>query len=72
MKNNEDHNWNIPQRQANAGIIVIIYKAVITVIKGHLATVACGLFSGKEIKLLDPLEMMLIGIPAIYSYPFFD
>lgn len=64
MKSNEEHNWSIPQRQAPAGLIVIIYKAFITVIKAIWPLVLVVLFRERN-KTFDTFEMLLIGIPSL-------
>lgn len=64
MKSNQQHNWNIPQRQATAGLLVIIYKALLTVIKAIWPLVLVVLFRERN-KTFDTFEMLLIGIPAL-------
>jgi len=64
MKITEEHNWSIPQRQAKAGLFVIIYKALLTVIKAVWPLVLVVIFRERN-KTFDTFEMLLIGIPAI-------
>ncbi|MBC7829119.1 MAG: PH domain-containing protein [Chitinophagaceae bacterium] len=64
MKNNQEHNWNIPQRQASAGLLVIVYKALITVIKVIWPLALVVIFRERN-KNFDTFEMLLIGVPAI-------
>lgn len=63
MKTSGEHNWNIPQRQANAGILVIIYKAFLTVIKVIWPLLLVFIFREKD-RTFDTFEMLIIGIPA--------
>src|SRR5687767_9492242 len=64
MKSSQEHNWNTPQRQASAGLIVIIYKALLTIIKAVWPLLLVVIFRDGN-KTFDPLEMMLVGIPAL-------
>ena len=63
MKSIQQHNWHSPQRQANAGIVVIIYKAFVTVVKVIWPLLLLFIFSEKD-KTFGTFEMLLIGIPA--------
>lgn len=64
MKSNLEHNWNIPQRQAYAGLLVIVYKALITVIKVIWPVALVVIFRERD-KTFDTFEMLLVGVPAI-------
>jgi len=64
MKSNREHNWNIPQRQASAGLLVIIYKALVTVVKVIWPLLLVFLFKEKD-KTFGIFEMLLIGVPAL-------
>ena len=63
MKRSGEHNWSIPQRQANAGVLVIIYKAFLTVIKVIWPLLLVFIFREKN-RRFDTFEMLIIGIPA--------
>ena len=67
MKGSQEHNWNIPQRQANAGILVIIYKAFVTVVKVIWPLLLVFIFREND-KTFDTFEMLLIGIPAFILF----
>ena len=64
MKTNGEPDWHIPQRQAYAGLIVIIFKAFFTVIKAIWPLVLLVVFRERN-KTFDTFEMLLIGIPAL-------
>jgi putative membrane protein len=64
MKTSQEHNWNTPQRQASAGLFVIIYKALLTIIKAVWPLLLVVIFRDGN-KTFDTLEMMLVGIPAL-------
>lgn len=64
MKSNREYNWDIPQRQASAGLLVIIYKALINVVKIIWPLLLVFLFQEKD-KTFGLFEAMLIGIPAL-------
>jgi len=64
MKSNPEHNWNIPQRQASAGLLVIIYKALVTVFKVIWPVLLVFLFKERD-KTFGIFEMLLIGVPAL-------
>jgi putative membrane protein len=64
MKSSQEHNWNTPQRQANAGLFVITYKALFTIIKAVWPLLLVVIFRDRN-KTFDTLEMMLVGIPAL-------
>jgi putative membrane protein len=64
MKMNEEPDWHIPQRQASAGLIIIIFKAFFTVIKSIWPLVLLVIFRERN-KTFDTFEMLLIGIPAL-------
>lgn len=64
MKTTQKHNWSTPQRQATAGLFVIIYKALLTVIKVIWPLLLVFLFREKN-KSFDTFEMLLIGIPSL-------
>jgi len=64
MKSNQEHNWNIPQRQAAAGLVVIIYKAFLTMVKAIWPLLLVVIFRERN-KSFDAFEMLLIGIPAL-------
>jgi putative membrane protein len=63
MKSSREHNWNRPQRQAAAGVLVIIYKALVTVVKVIWPLLLVFVFRENN-KTFDTFEMLLIGIPA--------
>jgi putative membrane protein len=64
MRNSQEHNWSIPQRQATAGLVVIIYKALITMIKAIWPIILVVIFRQKD-KGFDTFEMLLVGVPAL-------
>ena len=64
MKTNGGPDWHIPQRQAYAGLIIIIFKAFVTVIKAIWPIVLLVIFRERN-KTFDAFEMLLIGIPAL-------
>lgn len=59
----EKNNWSIPQRQAKAGLLIIIYKSAITLIKIWWPLLAVLLFRENK-KGIDTLEIALIALPA--------
>ncbi|MGZ5133733.1 MAG: PH domain-containing protein, partial [Flavitalea sp.] len=64
MKMNGEPDWHIPQRQAYAGLIVIIVKAFFTVIKAIWPLVLLVVFRERN-KSFDTFEILLITIPAL-------
>ena len=64
MKTHGEPDWHIPQRQAYAGLIIIIFKAFFTVIKAIWPLVLVVVFRERN-KTFDTFEMLLIGIPAL-------
>ena len=61
---NVEPDWHIPQRQAYAGLIIIIVKAFFTVIKAIWPLVLLVVFRERN-KTFDTFEMLLIAIPAL-------
>lgn len=64
MKSSREHNWNIPQRQSPAGLIVIIYKAIQTIIKLLWPLLLVFVFREGN-KGFDIFQLMLIGVPSL-------
>ncbi|WP_315818742.1 hypothetical protein [Paraflavitalea speifideaquila] len=58
-----ENNWGIPQRQAKAGLVIIIAKATVTILKtlGPLLLVLLV----KNKKGIDMLEVTLMALPVI-------
>jgi uncharacterized membrane protein YdbT with pleckstrin-like domain len=59
-----ENSWSIPQRQAKAGLVIILFKATIATIKtfGPLIVI---LLLKKSKKGLDPFELSLMALPVI-------
>jgi putative membrane protein len=64
MKSSQEPNWNIPQRQAVAGLVVIIYKSLITIIKAVWPLLLVVLFRERN-RSFDTFDLLLIAIPAL-------
>ena len=64
MKSKPEYNWDIPQRQASAGLLVIIYKALINVVKVIWPLLVVFLFQERD-KAFGIFETLLVGIPAL-------
>lgn len=60
----KENNWSIPQRQAKAGLLIIISKAAVTTIKNIWPIVLILLFKENK-KGIDAYEIIAIAIPVI-------
>lgn len=59
-----EHSWAIPQRQANAGLVIIIANAATRLIKMLWPFLLVVLFKGNK-KGIDSFEITLIALPVI-------
>ena len=59
-----ENSWSAPQRQAKAGLLIIIYKSAITIIKTWWPLLAVLLFR-KNRKGIDSFEIVLIALPVL-------
>lgn len=59
-----ENSWSVPQRQAKAGLLIIIYKSAITIIKTLWPLLAVLLFH-KNRKGTNALEIALIALPVL-------
>lgn len=64
MKSSQEHNWNIPQRQDAAGLIVIIYKAFLTIIKAVWPVLLVVVFRNKD-GGIDTFEVILLSVSGL-------
>jgi putative membrane protein len=60
----KEHNWSIPQRQAKAGLVIIISKAAVTTLKNLWPILLVLLFKENR-KGVDTFEVVAIAIPVI-------
>lgn len=59
-----ENSWSIPQRQAKAGLVIILFKATVTIIK-TLWPVLLVLLVKKNKKGIDTFELTLMALPVI-------
>lgn len=59
-----ENSWSIPQRQAKAGLLIIVYKSAISLIKTWWPLLAVLLFR-KNRKGIDSFEVVLIVLPVL-------
>ena len=64
MNQAPDNSWSIPRRQARAGLVIIIFKATVTILKTLWPLVLLLLFK-KNRKGLDIYEIMILALPLI-------
>ena len=64
MNSNPQHSWSIPQRQSSAGLLILFYKATVTVVKAIWPVLLVVLVRNKN-RSFGIWESLIIVIPAI-------
>ena len=64
MKSILNPDWTVPQRQASAGVLVIIYKAILLIIRVIWPLLLVFIFRESD-KRFGTFEILLIGLPAL-------
>ena len=64
MKSILNPDWTLPQRQASAGVLVIIYKAILLIIRVIWPLLLVFIFRESD-KRFGTFEILLIGLPAL-------
>ena len=64
MRESDQLDWNIPQRQSSAGVIVIIQKALVTMIRLLWPVLLVFIFRENN-KKFDTFELILVSVPAV-------
>jgi len=64
MNHPPENDWSIPQRQSSLGLVIIVYKAGITILKAIWPIVLVALFRQKKGNF-DTIELLLIIIPLL-------
>lgn len=69
MKNYQQHNWNIPQRQSAAGLLVIIYKAILSILRFAWPFLLLAIFSreNREVNRYEVIAIVLSGFVLVKS-----
>jgi len=64
MNQAPDNSWGIPRRQARAGLVIILFKATVTILK-TLWPLVLLLLVKKNRKGLDEYEIAILALPVI-------
>jgi putative membrane protein len=64
MSQVQENSWSIPQRQAKAGLVIILAKATVTIVK-TLWPILLVLLVKKNKKGIDTFEITLMALPVI-------
>lgn len=64
MNQEPDNSWSTPQRQAKAGLVIILFKATVTIVKTLWPLILLLLFK-KNSKGMDVYETIILALPAI-------
>ncbi|WP_276479702.1 PH domain-containing protein [Paraflavitalea pollutisoli] len=59
-----EHSWSTPQRQAKAGLVIILFKATVSIVKTVWPLILVLLFKENK-KGMDIYEIIILALPAI-------